>query len=163
VAQQEPTALLAELKTDVAPSTWAIGALIVVGAALAIAGAASAAPFWPAIIGGALMAVVAAVIAVQIAAVRSVTFRITTQRIEIERGYLSKRYGSLDLFRVKDVVLEQGLIDRMRGVGKLTVYSTDATEPVLEIGPVADARALYERLRNAVAEARRSSGTAVLQ
>jgi membrane protein YdbS with pleckstrin-like domain len=163
VAQQEPTALLAELKTDVAPSTWAIGALIVVGAALAIAGAASAAPFWPAIIGGALMAVVAAVIAVQIAAVRSVTFRITTQRIEIERGYLSKRYGSLDLFRVKDVVLEQGIIDRMRGVGKLTVYSTDATEPVLEIGPVADARALYERLRNAVAEARRSSGTAVLQ
>jgi membrane protein YdbS with pleckstrin-like domain len=163
VAQQEPTALLAELKTDVAPSTWAIGALIVIGAALAIAGAASAAPFWPAIIGGALMAVVAAVIAVQIAAVRSVTFRITTQRIEIERGYLSKKYGSLDLFRVKDVVLEQGIIDRMRGVGKLTIYSTDATEPVLEIGPVADARALYERLRNAVAEARRSSGTAVLQ
>ena len=157
------TALLAEVRTDVGLPLWAASACIVVGAALAIAGAAAAIERYTGLVTGGLLAVVAAIIGARIVASRSIVFRITTQRIEVERGYLSKRYESLDLFRVKDVVLEQGLVDRLRGVGRLTVYSTDSVAPVLAIGPIAGAKPLYERLRNAVAEARRGAGTAVLQ
>ena len=155
--------LLAEVRTDVGPAMWAVAVCIVLGLALAIAGAAAVMDRWIGLISGGLLAVVAAIIGARIAASRSIVFRITTQRIEIERGYLAKRYESLDLFRVKDVVLEQGLIDRMRSVGRLTIYSTDSVAPVLSIGPIAGARPLYEKLRDAVAHSRRNVGAAVLQ
>jgi membrane protein YdbS with pleckstrin-like domain len=155
--------LLAEVRTDVGPSTWGAGALLTLGAAVMIAGVFIPPLLVPGLVIGGAFALGAAVVGLRIASARSVVFRVTSLRIEIERGYLAKRYESLDLFRVKDVVLEQGLIDRIRSVGKLTVYSTDAVDPVLEIGPVADAKALYQKLRDAVADARRRTGAAVLQ
>src|SRR5687767_4003213 len=78
-------AVLAELRTDVAPAAWTVGVLVVVGLAVAIAGVAGAIPLWPGVITGGLLAVVAAIIAAQIASARAVVFRITEQRIEIER------------------------------------------------------------------------------
>src|SRR5215218_1615567 len=97
--------MLAEVRTDVAPAAWTVGVLMVLGAAVAIAGVAGAIPLWPGVITGGLMAVVAAIMGARIAGARAVVYRITDQRIEIERGYLGKRYESLDLFRIKDVVL----------------------------------------------------------
>jgi hypothetical protein len=45
----------------------------------------------------------------------------------------------------------------MRGVGRITVISSDQLEPELLVGPVADAKALYDRLRDAVAAARKQA------
>ena len=165
VPESEPTGptLLAEVRTDVGPAMWTVAACITIGLALAIAGAAAVMDRYVGLISGATLAVIAAIVGARIAATRSIVFRITTQRIEIERGYLSKRYESLDLFRVKDVVLEQGLIDRLRSVGRLTIFSTDSVAPVLSIGPIAGAKPLYEKLRDAVAHSRRSVGATVLQ
>jgi membrane protein YdbS with pleckstrin-like domain len=91
------------------------------------------------------------------AARRSVRYTFTAQRLEIESGLLGKRYESVELWRVRDVVLEQTLIERLRGVGRLTVYSSDQAEPVLGVGPVASARPLFDRLRDAVAAARKEA------
>lgn len=88
---------------------------------------------------------------------RAVRYRLTMQRLEVERGILGRRYESIDLWRVRDVVLEQTLIERMRGVGRITVLSTDEVEPELIVGPVASAKPLYDRLRDAVAAARKQA------
>lgn len=88
---------------------------------------------------------------------RAVRYRLTAQRLEVERGVLGRRYESIDLWRVRDVVLEQTLLERMRGVGRITVLSTDQVDPELQIGPVASAKALYDRLRDAVAAARKEA------
>ena len=88
---------------------------------------------------------------------RAVRYTLTPQRLEVERGILGKRYESIDLWRVRDVVLEQNLIERLRGVGRITVISTDQVEPELLVGPVAAAKALYDRLRDAVALARKQA------
>lgn len=88
---------------------------------------------------------------------RSVRYRLTAQRLEIEKGVLGKRYESVELWRVRDVVLEQNLLERLRGVGRLTVYSSDEVDPVLELGPAAQAKPLYDRLRDAVAAARKDA------
>ena len=88
---------------------------------------------------------------------RSVRYRLTAQRLEIERGILGKRYESIDLFRVRDVVLDQTVLERVRGVGRITVISSDAVEPTLTLGPVASARRLYDQLRDAVAHARKEA------
>jgi uncharacterized membrane protein YdbT with pleckstrin-like domain len=86
-----------------------------------------------------------------------VRYTLTAQRLEVERGILGKRYESIDLWRVRDVALEQTLLERLRGVGRITVLSTDQMEPELLVGPVAAAKPLYERLRDAVAEARKEA------
>jgi uncharacterized membrane protein YdbT with pleckstrin-like domain len=88
---------------------------------------------------------------------RAVRYTLTAQRLELESGIFGKRYESVELWRVRDVVLEQALLERLRGVGRITVYSSDQAEPVLEVGPAAGAKALYDRLRNAVAAARKDA------
>ena len=88
---------------------------------------------------------------------RAVRYRLTAQRLEVERGILGKRYESIDLWRVRDVVLEQSLLERLRGVGRITVVSTDEVEPELLVGPVPEAKALYDLLRDAVALARKQA------
>src|SRR5262249_38569935 len=74
---------------------------------------------------------------------RAVRYRLTPQRLEVERGILGRRFESIDLWRVRDVILEQTLVERMRGVGRITVLSTDQVEPELTVGPVASAKPLY--------------------
>src|SRR5438874_10056241 len=88
---------------------------------------------------------------VTFAARRSVRYTLSTQRLEIEKGILGKRYESVELWRVRDVVLEQSLFERLRGVGRITVYSSDQVEPQVDIGPVPGARILFDRLREAIA------------
>jgi uncharacterized membrane protein YdbT with pleckstrin-like domain len=88
---------------------------------------------------------------------RSVRYTLSSQRLEIESGFLGRRYESVELWRVRDVVLEQTLFERLRGVGRMTVYSSDQVEPTLAVGPVAAARPLYDRLRDAVAAARKEA------
>jgi uncharacterized membrane protein YdbT with pleckstrin-like domain len=158
-----PAAVLAELRTDVRPFLWGIAVLVIAGLAalgFALGGAIPVQVGWPAL-GVALVA--AAVLGVRSLGRRAVVYRVNAQRIEIERGYLGKRYESIDLFRVKDVVLEQGIIARLRGVGMITVFSTDQVEPILAIGPIPNAKELFQTMRDAVAAARRATGAAVLQ
>jgi uncharacterized membrane protein YdbT with pleckstrin-like domain len=88
---------------------------------------------------------------------RAVRYRLTPQRLEVERGILGRRFESIDLWRVRDVVLEQTLVERLRGVGRITVLSSDQVEPELLVGPVAEAKPLYDRLRDAVAAARKQA------
>ena len=82
-------------------------------------------------------------------------YTLTPQRLELERGLLSKRHESVELWRVRDVVLDQSVLDRMRGAGTITIFSTDQVAPVLVIGPVAEARKRYEAIRDAAQAARR--------
>jgi hypothetical protein len=51
-------------------------------------------------------------------------------------------------------VLEETLLERLRGTGRITVLCGDPRGPRLDIGPVAGARTLCRELRFAVAGAR---------
>jgi uncharacterized membrane protein YdbT with pleckstrin-like domain len=88
---------------------------------------------------------------------RGVRYTLTAQRLEIEKGILGKRYESIELWRVRDVVLDQSIVERVRGVGRITVYSTDHVEPILQVGPVVQAKELFETIRDAVASARKDA------
>ena len=88
---------------------------------------------------------------------RAVEYRLTSARLEVERGLFAKRVETLELWRVRDVVLEQTLFERVRGAGRITLYSSDQLEPQLVIGPVSGGRALFERLRDTIAAARRDA------
>lgn len=56
---------------------------------------------------------------------RCTKYTLTDQRIIVERGILSKTIDDVELYRIKDTKLEQGLIDRMLGIGSVQVNTAD--------------------------------------
>jgi membrane protein YdbS with pleckstrin-like domain len=152
-----PPPVLLTFRTDA--RFYSAGALVLLAGAagLVVAGVAIA-PGWA--FWGPALALAAAALWVWLRSLgrKAARYSVSAQRIEIERGLLSRRVENIDLWRVRDVVLDQSLIDRMRGTGTLTVYSTDQVEPVFGVGPVTEARFVFEKLRDAVAQARRDAG-----
>ncbi|MEO8701856.1 MAG: PH domain-containing protein [Kofleriaceae bacterium] len=81
---------------------------------------------------------------------KSVKFRVSNTSIETERGVLSKRIDVLQLWRCKDVLYKQNLVDRMLGIAHITVYASDTTTPEIEIVGMPASRQLFEQLRDSI-------------
>lgn len=90
--------------------------------------------------------------------VASTRYRLTTQRLFAQTGLIAKKLEEVELFRVKDVTLRQGVLDRLLGVGTVTVLSTDDTTPELELAGIRDPLAAKEALRTAFRAARQREG-----
>jgi len=77
----------------------------------------------------------------------STAYEITTQRVKIERGLLSKSKESVELFRIDhfDVVKPLGM--RLAGHCLLQLRSTDTSFPSVEIFGVPDLEPLADTLR----------------
>lgn len=90
--------------------------------------------------------------------VRFTHFRVTTERIEVERGWISKQVDHLDLFRMKDVRVGISIFDRIVGIGTVTVISTDKSTPTLRIYGIFDSRRLYDQLKQEAVRADRRRG-----
>jgi membrane protein YdbS with pleckstrin-like domain len=89
---------------------------------------------------------------------RSSRWKLTSRRIETERGFLAKHIDTLELWRVRDVELRQSVVDRIFGVSTIFITAHDAGSPVLEVRGVPGDRAIYDRLMAAVMEARQQRG-----
>lgn len=87
----------------------------------------------------------------------STKYKVTGRRIETEHGVISKSVDSLELWRVLDVKYNQSLLDRILGNGKITLISTDQSDPNLELHGLPNHRELFEKLRDAVQDARQTS------
>jgi len=74
-------------------------------------------------------------------------YRLTTQRLFIETGILSKTTDQTELIRVDDVRVHQSLLDRVFGLGTISLLSTDVTNRELVIEGVAGAQAVAESVR----------------
>lgn len=81
---------------------------------------------------------------------RSTKFRVTTTVIEYERGLISKRIDVLQLWRIRDVVYKQNLVDRILGIAHVEVVAQDAKNPDFEIVGMPASRQLFEQLRDAI-------------
>lgn len=62
---------------------------------------------------------------------RSRNITLTTQRLRIQEGVLSKRVEETELYRVRDSSLAQNFWQRMVGTGDVTLVTTDATTPTI--------------------------------
>jgi uncharacterized membrane protein YdbT with pleckstrin-like domain len=78
------------------------------------------------------------------------TYRITTRRIVVESGVLSKTLEQIDLYRVADYTVERPFGQRLLGTGNLLLKTFDKTTPNLNVCCIkTDVVALYERVRAA--------------
>ena len=84
-------------------------------------------------------------------------YKISRRRVETERGVLSTRLDTLELWRVLDVRYERNLIDQMFDNAKIIFIGTDQTDATLVLHGMPNHRQLFERLRDAVQFARHSN------
>jgi membrane protein YdbS with pleckstrin-like domain len=78
---------------------------------------------------------------------RSIHFEITTQRIKLEHGLLSKVQESLELFRIDHFEFRKPLGMRLLGQSALRLYSSDAELSKFYIYGVPNLESLAETLR----------------
>jgi uncharacterized membrane protein YdbT with pleckstrin-like domain len=81
-------------------------------------------------------------------------FKLTLRRVETEKGIVTKRVESLELWRVLDVRYTQSIFDRLTGNGRVVLESTDKSDPRLELHGLPNHRQAFEQLREAVQAAR---------
>jgi uncharacterized membrane protein YdbT with pleckstrin-like domain len=79
----------------------------------------------PAFLGSGVLAVIILVIGVAIPLLRwrTTTYELTTRRLRLRRGILSRSGRDFPLIRISDVSFSHGLIDRLLGCGQLIVES----------------------------------------
>ncbi len=75
-------------------------------------------------------------------------YRVTTRRIVVETGVLSKRLEQIDLYRIADYTVDRPFGQRVMGTGNLLLKTFDKSTPELHVREIkTDVVALYEKLR----------------
>jgi uncharacterized membrane protein YdbT with pleckstrin-like domain len=87
------------------------------------------------------------------ARIRSTMYTVTTQRVTIESGIAEKKVEDIDLRYIDDTQFRQRLIERMLGIGSVTIVSSDKTTPMYTLRGIPDPRGLRELIRAKAYEA----------
>jgi uncharacterized membrane protein YdbT with pleckstrin-like domain len=87
---------------------------------------------------------------------RNTIYALSDQRLKFTRGVLTKTTEDLELYRVRDTKFEQGVFERMLGLGRIQLFTTDETSPSIVLPYIADAESVREKIRGLV-EARRDA------
>jgi membrane protein YdbS with pleckstrin-like domain len=78
---------------------------------------------------------------------RSTVYTISNQRVMIETGIASKTVEDIDLRYVDDTNFRQSLIQRMLGIGHVTIVSSDKMAPMYILRGIPDPRGIRELIR----------------
>ena len=85
---------------------------------------------------------------------RSHVYEVTTQRIRVTQGILSKRVDELELYRVRDHTFLQPVWLRLFGCGNLQLNTADLTTPVVTLEAIPADPHLRDALRRSIEECR---------
>ena len=88
----------------------------------------------------------------------SVKYRLTNHRFFHEEGILRRTTDRIEVIDMDDITYDQGLIERMVGVGTIKITSSDRTHPELLLRGIADVKEVAERLDSARRAERMSRG-----
>jgi uncharacterized membrane protein YdbT with pleckstrin-like domain len=78
---------------------------------------------------------------------RGITFRITTQRVQVERGLFSTVKDNIELFTVEHFDVHKPLGMRLVGYCKLHLRSADDSSPSLMLYGIPDLEGLADEMR----------------
>jgi hypothetical protein len=86
------------------------------------------------------------------------TYAITSERLKLVKGFLSRDVENFELIRIQDIDFKQGMSERAFGIGDITIRGHDASDPIIELRNVANPEEVHEILRQAWLEARKRHG-----
>jgi hypothetical protein len=88
-----------------------------------------------------------------IAKLRNTHYKVTTQRIIVERGVLSRSLEEIDMRSVDDTEFRQSFLERIFKIGEIWIVSTDKVAPKMVLHGVPDPRSTRELIRSTAYEA----------
>jgi uncharacterized membrane protein YdbT with pleckstrin-like domain len=77
-------------------------------------------------------------------------YQVTTERLRLSRGILSRKTDEVELYRVKDYVLVEPFWLRVFGLGDIVMQTTDDANPIVRIRAIPQAPALRDQIRKYV-------------
>ena len=90
--------------------------------------------------------------------IRTWKIAVTNQRVTEQKGVLSRSTDELELFRVKDIKLDEPLWIRIFGLSNIVLHTSDRTSPIVIIPAIKDGKELRETLRDLVDQRREQKG-----
>jgi len=85
-------------------------------------------------------------------------YTITTERLKIITGLVSRHVENFELIRIQDIDFKQGMGERMMGIGDITIRGHDPSNPEIVLRNVSKPEEVYEIMRKAWLEARKRHG-----
>ncbi|MFK7851700.1 MAG: PH domain-containing protein [Akkermansiaceae bacterium] len=82
--------------------------------------------------------------------VRCQIFELTTERLRITTGVINQNIDEIELYRVKDFVIERKWWMRIVGLGNIHLQTSDRSLPIVDIPAIDDCIELRETLRKLV-------------
>jgi hypothetical protein len=92
---------------------------------------------------------------------RSQRIEITSERVRVTQGIMSKRTDELELYRVRDITFLQPFILGLFGRGNLQLNTDDVTTPVVVLPCIPSDQTLRDQVRKAVESCRDRKRTRV--
>lgn len=89
---------------------------------------------------------------------RCTSYVLTSERLRINTGVFSRRSEELELYRVKDLTVEQPFFQRLFGLGRLILHTSDRTNPTLVLPAMRDVDRLRDTVRGRVEPLRAAKG-----
>ena len=111
-------------------------------------------PFWiilTAATGGLFLFVVAYLVIVRL----TTRYTLTNHRLMVEKGIIAKKIDDIELYRIKDTKLDQGVIDRMLQIGSVKVNTSDVSGN-WNIKKILSPRDTREKIRKATEQLKQS-------
>lgn len=90
-------------------------------------------------------------------------YEVTVDRIEWNRGILNRKVDNIDMFRILDLKLRRNILDCILGIGKITLVTSDKTDPEFAFDKIRHSRQLYDTIKYASLEADLRKGVVHLE
>jgi membrane protein YdbS with pleckstrin-like domain len=96
---------------------------------------------------------------IRVLRIKAIHYHLTSQRLRVTHGLVSRKIVEIELFRVRDLTIEQGFIQRLLTLGTVKAISTDEDAKTIHLSGIKDAMNVKENLRRFVMESRKATGT----
>ena len=90
-------------------------------------------------------------------------YQLTSQRLRLRSGVLSRKTDEVELYRVKDYVLIEPFWLRLFGLGNISLTTTDDANPRVTLNAVPEAGKLRDQFRKYVELCRQSKGVRITE
>jgi len=86
------------------------------------------------------------------------SYIITSERIKVIKGFISRNVENFELIRIQDIDFNQNISERILNLGDITVRGQDSSDPTLVLRNISNPDLVYETLRRAWLDARKKYG-----
>jgi len=91
-------------------------------------------------------------------------YELTNERLKVNKqGVMTQTKSDIELYKIKDITVQQKLKDKAMNVGNIEIISSDESDPVLVLKNVKDPHTIREQIREASKKAKQEAGISYRQ